>query len=85
MQGLVPLIGIAVVLTVAGRLIRTISATSLKGRLDFPYQKEPALFTAAERSFLGVLEQAVEGRFRVFGKVRVADVITVKTGLTRSA
>jgi len=45
---------------------------------DFPYQPVRALFSPAERSFLGVLDQAVGGRYRVFGKVRVADVATVK-------
>ena len=33
------------------------------------------LFSVAERSFLGVLEQALEGEFRVFGKVQLADLI----------
>lgn len=49
----------------------------------FPYQKQPALFTPAERSFFGVLKQAVGQDFQVFGKVRVADAIAVRSGLTR--
>jgi len=50
-----------------------------KRRKDaFPYQPVQALFTPAERSFLGVLDQAAGGHCRVFGKVRVADVATVK-------
>ena len=51
----------------------------------YPYQKTGALFTPAERSFLGVLHQAVEGKASIFGKVRVADVVEPKTGLNRSA
>lgn len=47
--------------------------------------KEPVLFTPAERSFLRVLEAALGDPFRVMGKVRLADVIKVKTGLSRSA
>jgi hypothetical protein len=43
----------------------------------YPYEKGPALFTPAERSFLGVLEQAVDGRLRIMGKVRLADVVKV--------
>ena len=44
-----------------------------------------ALFSPAERSFLGVLDQAVGTDYRVFGKVRVADVASVKPGLGNSA
>jgi len=51
----------------------------------FPYQKQPALFTPAERSFYGVLHQAVGKDFQLFGKVRVADVIAVRRGLSKQA
>lgn len=50
-----------------------------------PYQKVEALFSPAERSFLGVLHQAVGNNAAIFGKVRVADVVEPKTGLGRSA
>ena len=40
-----------------------------------PYQKAEAIFTPAERSFLGVLHQAVGNNAAIFGKVRVADVV----------
>jgi hypothetical protein len=61
---------------------------SEKGRpeqVDWPYQKSAALFTPAERSFLGVLQQAVGNNATIFGKVRVADVVEPKAGLGRSA
>jgi very-short-patch-repair endonuclease len=50
----------------------------------YPYQKEPTLFTAAERSFLGVLEQALANEFRIMGKVRLADIVGVRPGLSNS-
>ncbi len=50
-----------------------------------PYQKADALFTPAERSFLGVLQQSVGDNAAIFGKVRVADVVEPKAGLGRSA
>jgi hypothetical protein len=50
-----------------------------------PYQKCETLFTPAERSFLGVLQQAVGNNAAIFAKVRVADVVEPKTGLSRSA
>ena len=48
------------------------------------YRRRDALFSAAERSFLGVLDQASADRYRVFGKVRIADVITPVKGLDKS-
>jgi very-short-patch-repair endonuclease len=51
-----------------------------KDGLDFT--RVTALFTPAERSFLGVLEQAIDSRYRVFGKVRLADIVTPAQGLT---
>ena len=53
--------------------------------VGFPYQPAKALFSPAERSFLGVLDQAVGPEHRVFGKVRVADIAAVKPGLSASA
>lgn len=50
---------------------------------EHKYRKRGALFTTAERSFLGVLDQAVSEKFRIFGKVRVADIITPAKGLDR--
>ena len=47
------------------------------------HQQRDGLFTAAERSFLGVLDQAAAGRYRVFGKVRIADVLEPVKGLDR--
>jgi hypothetical protein len=55
------------------------------GRLTvFPYNRKAALFSPAERSFLGVLEQAVGSHYRIFGKVRIADVVETKRGLSGS-
>lgn len=51
---------------------------------DFPYQKIDTLFSPAERSFLGVLNQAIGKQVQIFGKVRVADVITPQKGRSRS-
>jgi hypothetical protein len=50
----------------------------------YPYEKLDALFTPAERSFLHVLQQAVAQEVHVFGKVRVADVLTPHANIARS-
>lgn len=47
---------------------------------DNPYQARNYLFSRAERSFLGVLERALGDEYRVFGKVRMEDLIFVKKG-----
>lgn len=55
---------------------------------SFLYRRRPALFSPAERSFLGVLDQAIGRDFRVFGKVRVADLLAPQDGMnygTRTA
>ena len=65
-------------------LLKLLLATKPAGRIKYPYQAIPCLFTKAERSFLGVLEQTLSPHYRVFGKVRVADVIEVAKGTTRS-
>ena len=48
-----------------------------------PYQRLDALFSPAERSFLGVLDEVTKHEYRVFAKVRVADVINPRKGLRR--
>lgn len=47
------------------------------------YQTKGPLFTPAERSFLSILDSAVSNNYRIFGKVRVADVISPKKGMDR--
>lgn len=53
--------------------------------INYPYVPAKSLFSAAERSFLNVLDQAVGAEHRVFGKVRVGDLAQPKSGLSRSA
>lgn len=48
------------------------------------YRSRGPLLSAAERSFFGVLQQAIDGRMLVFAKVRVADVLSPERGLQRS-
>ncbi|WP_293630867.1 DUF2726 domain-containing protein [Shewanella sp. CG12_big_fil_rev_8_21_14_0_65_47_15] len=50
---------------------------------NYRYRKQDALFSNTERSFLGILDQAVGEQFRILGKVRIADVITPEKGMNR--
>ena len=56
-----------------------------KGPVDFPYQSKEVLCSPAERSFMGALEKVVGNGYRIFAKVRLADVIDVQRGLSASA
>jgi hypothetical protein len=51
---------------------------------EYPYRKLDVLFSPAERSFLGVLNKVVGDNTQIFGKVRVADVISPIKGMSRS-
>ena len=50
----------------------------------FGYRGKRYLLSKAERSFYGVLTQAVGDKVLIFSKVRVADVLTPQKGLNRS-
>jgi ssDNA-binding Zn-finger/Zn-ribbon topoisomerase 1 len=50
----------------------------------YAFEARETLFTPAERSFLGVLEQSLDCTYRVFGKVRLADVIKPSKGMSKS-
>lgn len=54
------------------------------GASAFGYRRKPYLLSKAERSFYGVLTQAVGDKALIFSKVRVADVLAPQKGLNRS-
>ncbi|MDD2388898.1 MAG: DUF2726 domain-containing protein [Desulfobacterales bacterium] len=54
------------------------------GAFKFKYVKRSALFTPAERSFLKVIDQIVGDDYRVFGKVRLADIIQTESNRSGS-
>lgn len=60
------------------------STPSTKLKDEYHYELNPRLFTRAETSFFHALEAAVDGKLRIFGKVRIADVLKVKKGLDKS-
>lgn len=51
-------------------------------RSEMKYLVVP-LFTPAEKRFLSSLDKAVSSHYRVFGKVRIADLILPKKGLSK--
>ncbi|KZY11990.1 hypothetical protein A3724_10345, partial [Alcanivorax sp. HI0033] len=69
-------VGVAVLL-----LLKSLPSSS--GQLS--YRRKPYLLSKAERSFYGVLCQAVGDNTLIFSKVRVADVLAPQKGLNRSS
>ncbi len=53
-----------------------------RGEPSFPYTRASALLTAGERAFARVLYQAVGADFQICPKVRLADVIVVRPGVS---
>ncbi|ELR65756.1 hypothetical protein C942_00842 [Photobacterium marinum] len=51
---------------------------------SYAFEAIGALFTAAERSFYGVLTQSLKDNYVLLGKVRVADIIKPQGNLNRS-
>lgn len=64
-------------------LVLVASAIKKLGVKGYGYRMRGPLFTPAERSFLTVLDQAVSEKYRVFGKVRVADILNPAKGMNR--
>ena len=79
-----PIIVVLVLFAIVAGVVKVLLAGGPRSQ-GYPYEKEDALFTPAERTFLAVLEQAVAGQYRLFGKVRLADAIRVKRGANRAA
>jgi hypothetical protein len=80
MEGLiVPLSILVIIIMLVSQLL-----WGSKDKDNYNYKKLDTLFTPAERSFLGVLDKAVTEEYRIFGKVRVADIISPAKGQSRS-
>jgi hypothetical protein len=79
------LLFLIVIVLVILLLLSALSAKGKRSNTEFPFQSKVDLFTPAERSFLGVLEQVLGVQYRVMGKVRLCDVIDVQKGLSKSA
>lgn len=76
---------IVVLVLIAVAVLAALKAKQSSPDAGLAFEGRGELFTPAERSFLGVLEQALDGsRYRVFGKVRLGDLVKPAKGLTAS-
>ncbi len=51
----------------------------------FPFDKKTTIFTAAEKNFHSLLEQAVGENYRVINRVKLNDIITIRKGISKKA
>ena len=80
------LIGLSVLslLVIAGALTRILSRQRPTQTAPNGYEALPALLTPAERSFFGVLQQAIASEYQIFAKVRLADIVKPVRNPSRS-
>jgi hypothetical protein len=76
--------GVLVLLTVAASLLRLLGRQQKSESVTGAYEAVPALLTPAERSFFGVLQQAVASDYQIFAKVRLADIVRPVRSPSRS-
>lgn len=51
----------------------------------FPFDRKSAIFTPAEKNFQNLVEQAMGPKFRILNRVKLADVVTVRNGVSNRA
>jgi hypothetical protein len=71
-------------LSVGAILLRRLGRRSGAQRVEASYEALPALLTPAERSFFGVLRQALASDYQIFAKVRLADIVQPVRNSSRS-
>lgn len=51
----------------------------------FPFDRKTAIFTPAEKNFQNLVEQAMGGRYRILNRVKLADIVTIRNGVSNRA
>lgn len=75
---------VVILFLLVGLLLAALKVKSATKDDGLSFDSLKTLFTPAERSFLGVLEQALNDSYRVFGKVRLGDLVKPAKGLSNS-
>lgn len=66
---------IVVLLAIAGAVAKSTAQNSFRQNGQPVYEAIPTLLSPAERSFFGVLQQAIASDYQIFAKVRLADIV----------
>ena len=51
----------------------------------FPFEKKQVVFTAAEKNFQNLVEQALGPKYRVINRVKLSDMVTIRNGVSSKA
>jgi hypothetical protein len=51
----------------------------------FPFDSKNAIFTPAEKNFQNLVEQAMGSNYRVINRVKLADIVTIRNGISDRA
>lgn len=51
----------------------------------FPFDSRASVFTPAEKNFQNLLEQAVGQQYRIINRVKLADIVTIRNGVSSRA
>lgn len=68
---------VVIVALMATRLIDT--------SYPFPFDRKTTVFTHAEKNFHQLLEQAVGNKYRIVNRVKLADIVTIRKGVSKKA
>jgi len=80
---LIPLALLAVLVTIAA-VVRLVGRLPAQQGAKVGFEAIPELLSPAERSFFGVIQQAVASDYRIFAKVRLADIVRPVRSPSRS-
>jgi len=51
----------------------------------FPFDSKSSVFTPAEKNFQNLLEQAMGNKYRIINRVKLADIVTIRNGVSNRA
>lgn len=51
----------------------------------FPFDSKPSVFTPAEKNFQNLVEQAMGSNYRILNRVKLADIVTIRNGVSNRA
>ena len=51
----------------------------------FPFDSKKSVFTPAEKNFQNLVEQAMGAKYRVINRVKLADIVTIRNGVSDRA
>jgi hypothetical protein len=51
----------------------------------FPFDRKTVIFTPAEKNFQHLVEQALGNKYRIVNRVKLADVVTIRNGVSTRA